>query len=88
MAPLARKMLRWTTVVATGCKRVGRMKRTNRRILVPASMLLCAIEEKLTLENVNGEEVKKYETKMVNKDGYTITFFQKCPRLSENDGEG
>ena len=46
MAPLARKMFRWTIVIATGCKRVGRMKRINRTILVPASLLPCAIEEK------------------------------------------
>ena len=46
MAPPARKIFRWTIVVATGCKRVGRMKRINRTILVPASLLPCAIEEK------------------------------------------
>ena len=86
MAPPARSKFRWTTVVATGCKRVGRMKRINRRILVPASMLPCAIEEKLTLENVDGKEIERYETKVADKEGFTTKYPRKCPQFLEDGG--
>lgn len=86
MAPLARKTLRWTTVVATGRKRVGKMKRTNRRMLVPASMVPCVIEKKLTLENVNGEMVVKYETKVAAKEGFTTKYPGRCPQFLEDNG--
>ena len=86
MAPPARKTLRWATVVAKGRKRVGKMKRTNRRILVPASMVPCVIEEKMTLENVNGELVERYETKVADKEGFTTKYPCKCPQFLEDDG--
>lgn len=86
MAPSARKMLRWTTVDATGCKRVGRMKWINRRILVPASMFPCAIEEKLILENVDGKEIESYETKVADKEGFTTKYPGECPQFLEDGG--
>ena len=86
MAPPARKILRWTTVVAKGRKRVGKMKRTNRRILVPASMVPCVIEEKLKLENVNMEMVERYETKVADKEGFTTKYPCRCPQVLEDNG--
>ena len=84
MAPPARKMFRWTIVVATGCKRVGRMKRINRTILVPASMLPCVIEEKLILESVDGKGKEWYETKVANKEGFTTKYPRKRPQFLED----
>ena len=64
-----RKMLRWTTVVAIGCERSGRMKRTNRRIRVPDSMYLCSDKERTFMGNVGGEEVERFGTTMTSRDG-------------------
>ena len=87
MAPLARSKFRWTTIVAIGCKRIGSLKRTNKRILVHASICPCKIEEKMTLVNVDGEEIERYETKVTNKDGYIIRYPRKCPKFLEDGGE-
>ena len=65
----ARKMLRWTTVVAIGCERSGRMKRTNRRIRVPDSMYPCSDKERTFMGNVGGEEVERFGTTVTSGDG-------------------
>ena len=77
-------MFRWTTVVATGCKRVGRIKRINRTILVPASLLPC--KEKWILESGDGKEKEGYDTKVADKEGFTTKYLGKCPKFLE-DGE-
>ena len=48
----AGEMLRWTTVGAIGCERSGRMKRTNRRIRVLASMYSCSEKERMFMETL------------------------------------
>ena len=74
---LARR--RWATVVATGCRWIGGAKRTNRRIRVPASRLQCTIEDKLTLEKVDGREVERYETKVTTGDGHVTKYLKDVP---------
>ncbi|GJY39146.1 hypothetical protein Tco_0425510, partial [Tanacetum coccineum] len=44
--------------------RMGRMKRTNRRIRVPAFMRSYRIEEELILVKTFGKEVEEYVTKI------------------------
>ena len=46
----------------------------NRTILVPASLLPCAIEEKLILESGAGKEKEGYETKVADKEGFTTRY--------------
>ena len=75
---------RWAIVVATGCKRIGGRKRTNERIQVPVSMWPCTIEEKLTLDQVDGEEVERYETKITDKEGFTTRYPGRCPEFLED----
>ena len=65
----ARKMHRWTTVVAVRCERSGRMKRTNRRIRVPDSMYLCSDKERTFMGNVGGEEGERFGTTVTSGDG-------------------
>ena len=75
---------KWTTVVVKGCKRIGKWKRENKRIRVPASMWPCTIEEKLTLELVDGKEVGRYETKITDNEGFTTRYPGRCPQFMED----
>ncbi|GKD01148.1 hypothetical protein Tco_1171422, partial [Tanacetum coccineum] len=75
MSPPMRQCYRWNIAFATGCRRVGRRKWTNRIIRVPAFMCLCRIEEELTLVKTLGKEVEEYVTKVIAKDG-TVTRFK------------
>ena len=70
----ARKMLRWTIVVAIGCERSGRMKRTNRRIRVPASMYPCSNKERRFIEYVGREEVEKFIVTTTSRDGVVTEY--------------
>ena len=65
----ARKMLRWTTVVAIGRERSGRMKRINCRIRVSDSMYLCSDKEVTFMGNVGGEEVERFGTTVASGEG-------------------
>ena len=49
-------------------------------------MFPCVIEEKLTLENVDGKEVERYETKVADKEGFTTKYPGKCPQFLEDGG--
>ncbi|GKD17059.1 hypothetical protein Tco_1206217, partial [Tanacetum coccineum] len=56
-----------------GCDRlVKNTKRSNRKIRIPTSLWPCRVEEKLTLEEVDGQTVEKLETRIIARDG-TIT---------------
>ena len=77
---------RWATVVVKGRRWIGKLRRVNRRIRVPASMFPCTIEEKLKLEDVNGEEMQRYETRVTNKDGNVTVYPGRCPRFLTDDG--
>ncbi|GJT35445.1 hypothetical protein Tco_0925864 [Tanacetum coccineum] len=68
MSPPRRHRYCWNIAFATGCRRVGRRKWTNRRIRVPAFMCACRIEEELTWANTFGKEVEEYMTKVIAKD--------------------
>ena len=74
----------WTTVIATGYERIGGAKRTNRRILVPASMFPCAIEEKLIIKMVDGKKVERYETKVADNEGFITKYPGECPQFLED----
>ena len=70
MASSAHSKFRWATMVPTGCKRIGKLKRTCRRIRIPARIFPCSIEEKLT--------------KVTDKDGYIVRFPGRCPKFLED----
>ena len=74
----------WTTVITTGYERIGGAKRTNRRILVPASMFPCAIEEKLIIKMVDGKKVERYETKVADNEGFITKYPGECPQFLED----
>ncbi|GKA01999.1 putative reverse transcriptase domain-containing protein [Tanacetum coccineum] len=59
MSPPRHQCYHWNIAFATGCRRVGRRKRTNRKIRVPAFMRSCKIKEELTLVKTLEEEEKK-----------------------------
>ncbi|GJR97697.1 putative reverse transcriptase domain-containing protein [Tanacetum coccineum] len=48
MSPPRRQCYCWNIAFATGCRRMGRRKWTNRRIRIPAFMRSCRIKEELT----------------------------------------
>ncbi|GJX28017.1 putative reverse transcriptase domain-containing protein [Tanacetum coccineum] len=68
MSPPRHQHYCWNIAFATGCRRVGRRKWTNRRIRVPAFMRSCRIEEELTWVKTFGKEVEEYVTKVIAKD--------------------
>ncbi|GJT06925.1 hypothetical protein Tco_0841387 [Tanacetum coccineum] len=63
MSPPKRQRYRWNITFATGYRRMGKRKWTNRRIRVPAFMCSCRIKEELTLVKTLGKEVEEYVTK-------------------------
>ena len=65
----AGEMLRWITIGATRCERSGRMKRTNHRIRVLASMYSCSDKERMFMGNIGREEVERFITTTTSKDG-------------------
>ena len=88
MAPPERKRLGWAIVEATGCRRIGKVKRTNRRLLVPAEMCPCTIKERMYWKRVNGVKRERYVTTVTEKHGYTFTYPRRCPNFAEGDGVG
>ncbi|GJR74529.1 putative reverse transcriptase domain-containing protein [Tanacetum coccineum] len=69
MSPPKRQHYCWNIVFATGCRRVGRRKWTNRRIRVPAFIRFrVSIEEELSWVKTFGKEVEEYVTKVIAKD--------------------
>ncbi|GJW40445.1 hypothetical protein Tco_0066290 [Tanacetum coccineum] len=87
MSPPRRQRYRWNIAFATGCRRMGRMKRTNRRIRVPAFMRSYRIEEELTLVKTFGKEVEEYVTKVIAKDGTVTRFEGRFPQFIEEEEE-
>ncbi|GKD21125.1 hypothetical protein Tco_1222828 [Tanacetum coccineum] len=73
--------------VGTLCRRVGRRKRTNRGIRVPAFMRSCRIEEELTLIKTLGKEVEEYVTKVIAKDGTVTRFEGRFPHFIKEEEE-
>ncbi|GJY29246.1 putative reverse transcriptase domain-containing protein [Tanacetum coccineum] len=63
MSPPRPQRYYWNIALATGCRRVGRRKWTNRIIRVLAFMRSYRIEEELTLVKTLGKEVEEYVTK-------------------------
>ncbi|GJT63119.1 retrovirus-related pol polyprotein from transposon TNT 1-94 [Tanacetum coccineum] len=70
-SPIHRKY-RASVAFATGCRRINKIRRGNRKIRVPIAMWPCKVEEKMTLKAVNGKTIQEFETKIIAKDG-TIT---------------
>ncbi|GKB84559.1 hypothetical protein Tco_0956831 [Tanacetum coccineum] len=69
--PIRRKY-RASVAFATGCKRINKIRRGNRKIRVPIAMWPCKVEENMTLKEVDGKTIQEFETKITAKDG-TIT---------------
>nr|GEX32384.1 hypothetical protein [Tanacetum cinerariifolium] len=68
------------TVFATGRRSFSepgtglRMKRTNRRTRVPIGLYPFHIEEKMTINEVRGESIMEWKTKVTTKEGIVIKF--------------
>ncbi|GJT90321.1 hypothetical protein Tco_1079166 [Tanacetum coccineum] len=72
MSPPIHRKYHNSVAFATGCKRIKKSKRCNRKIRIPIAMWPCRVEEKMTLKEVDGQTVEEIETKIIAKDG-TIT---------------
>ncbi|GJX66413.1 hypothetical protein Tco_0300756 [Tanacetum coccineum] len=72
MSPPIRRKYRASVAFATGCRRINKRRRFNRKIRVPIAMWPCRVEEKMTLKEVDGKTIQEFETKIIAKDG-TIT---------------
>ncbi|GJR38302.1 hypothetical protein Tco_1213986 [Tanacetum coccineum] len=72
MSPPIRRKYHDLVAFATGCKKIKKFRRGNRKIRIPIAMWSCRVEEKMTLKEVDGQEVEEIETKIIAKDG-TIT---------------
>ncbi|GJZ63425.1 reverse transcriptase domain-containing protein [Tanacetum coccineum] len=72
MSPPIRRKYRASVAFATGCRRINKIRRGNRKIRVPIAMWPCKVEEKMTLKEVDGKTIQEFETKIIAKDG-TIT---------------
>ncbi|GKE86246.1 hypothetical protein Tco_1559988 [Tanacetum coccineum] len=66
---------------------MGRMKRTNHIIRVPAFMCSYRIEEELTLVKTFSKEVEEYMTKVIAKDGTVTRFEGRFPQFIEEEEE-
>ncbi|GJS75144.1 putative reverse transcriptase domain-containing protein [Tanacetum coccineum] len=72
MSPPIRRKYRASVAFATGCRRINKSRRCNRKIRVPIAIWPCKVEEKITLKEVDGKIIQEFETKIIAKDG-TIT---------------
>ncbi|GJY16102.1 hypothetical protein Tco_0386524 [Tanacetum coccineum] len=72
MSPPIRRKYHASVAFATGCRRINKSTRCNRKIRVPIAMWPCRVEEKMTLKEVDGQTIQEFETKIIAKDG-TIT---------------
>ncbi|GJV05930.1 reverse transcriptase domain-containing protein [Tanacetum coccineum] len=72
MSPPIRRKYHNSVAFATGCKKIKKCKRGNRKIRIPIAMWSCRVEEKMTLKEVDRQTVEEIETKINAKDG-TIT---------------
>ncbi|GJU57232.1 putative reverse transcriptase domain-containing protein [Tanacetum coccineum] len=72
MSPPIRIKYHNSVAFATGCKRIKKSKRCNRKIRIPIAMWPCRVKEKMTLKEVDGQTVEEIKTKIIAKDG-TIT---------------
>ncbi|GJT11022.1 hypothetical protein Tco_0858064 [Tanacetum coccineum] len=72
MSPPIRRKFQNSVTFATGCKKINKIRRGNRKIRVPIAIWPCKVEEKMTLKEVDGKTIQEFETKITAKDG-TIT---------------
>ncbi|GJR58428.1 reverse transcriptase domain-containing protein [Tanacetum coccineum] len=72
MSPPIRRKYRALVAFVTGCRRINKSRRYNRKIQVPIAMWSCRVEEKMTLKEVDGKTIQEFETKIIANDG-TIT---------------
>ncbi|GJV09464.1 putative reverse transcriptase domain-containing protein [Tanacetum coccineum] len=55
MSPPIRRKYHNSVAFETGCKRIKKTKRCNRKIRIPIAMWPCRVEEKMTLKEVDGQ---------------------------------
>ncbi|GJT72624.1 hypothetical protein Tco_1031910 [Tanacetum coccineum] len=72
MSPLIHRKYHNSVAFATGCKKIKKCRRGNRKIRIPIAMWPCIVKEKMALKEVDGQTVEEIETKIIAKDG-TIT---------------
>ncbi|GKA89563.1 hypothetical protein Tco_0811375 [Tanacetum coccineum] len=72
MSPPIRRKYHALVAFVTGCRRINKIRRGNRKIRVPIAMWPCKVEEKMTLKEVDGKTIQEFEMKIIAKDG-TIT---------------
>ncbi|GKD16273.1 hypothetical protein Tco_1205431 [Tanacetum coccineum] len=77
MSPPIHRKYHDSVAFATGCRRINKSRRGNRKIRVPIAMWPCKVEEKMTLKEVDGKTIQEFEMKIISKDG-TIT---RVPRI-------
>ncbi|GJY59376.1 putative reverse transcriptase domain-containing protein [Tanacetum coccineum] len=65
MSPPIRRKYRASVAFATGCRRINKSRRGNRKIRVPIAMWPCRVEEKMTLKEVDGKTIQEFETKII-----------------------
>ncbi|GJV09005.1 hypothetical protein Tco_1346661 [Tanacetum coccineum] len=71
-SPPIRRKYRASVAFATGCRRINKSRRGNRKIRVPIAMWPCRVEEKMTLKEVDRKTIQEFVIKIIAKDG-TIT---------------
>ncbi|GJY79686.1 hypothetical protein Tco_0485487 [Tanacetum coccineum] len=55
MSPPIRRKYHDSVAFATGCKKIKKCRRGNRKIRIPIAMWPCRVEEKMTLKEVDGQ---------------------------------
>ncbi|GKF59846.1 hypothetical protein Tco_0176632 [Tanacetum coccineum] len=79
MSPPIRRKYHASVAFATGCRRINKSRRCNRKIRVPIAMWPCKVEEKMTLKEVDGKTIQEFETKIIAKDGTIIVSLFSTP---------
>ncbi|GJV01504.1 hypothetical protein Tco_1335073 [Tanacetum coccineum] len=69
MSPPSYRKYRASVAFTTGCRRINKSRRGNRKIRVPIAMWPCRVEEKMTLKEVDGKTIQEFKTKIIAKDG-------------------
>ncbi|GJU12532.1 hypothetical protein Tco_1134928 [Tanacetum coccineum] len=59
VSPPIRRKYRASVAFATGCRRINKSRRGNRKIRVPIAMWPCRVEEKMTLKEVDGKTIPR-----------------------------
>ncbi|GJV97168.1 hypothetical protein Tco_1548745 [Tanacetum coccineum] len=65
MSPPIRRKYHNSVAFATGCKKIKKCRRGNRKIRIPIAMWPCRVEEKMTLKEVDGQTVEEIDQAVI-----------------------